>query len=185
MANARHAVLWDPANHFWQGALTTLEQAKVVEQRGGSTIPVHPELFGKNGAAGVAVKRWGAGWPLGRHPSRISPVLLLLVPGLQRLSWRARLRKRHDAPKDWAPNGQVRFAVDNEQQHVSQFGFGSVVQPIELAKLGAADDKGGWSVGGEVRVDPATDMYVGFMLWGYGEGTMVEMFAASQVGVDP
>jgi hypothetical protein len=78
------------------------------------------------------------------------------------------------------PTGQVRLASDSSQalsRHAPAVaGKSSVVQ---FEGVGAADRRGGWTIGGRLLATPPGPAHYGFGLFGVGPGLAVRWIAAS------
>lgn len=171
-----NAVLHDPLGNYWEGALVSPEMARELEGRGVATIPMLPELAGRNGAAGWVKRAWGAGWPLSNVPRRISPLVLFVVPGLGTLNWRARVT----GPCAVSADAFVRFTSDAQQALVSTSGFVTSPEAVQIAKLGPPDEDGGWTIGGVGKIVAPGEQYLGVSAYGMGPGLLLEWLAVSQ-----
>lgn len=173
-------VLSDPRGEYWEGALVTPEMARSLEGREVATIPVIPELFSRNAVAGFFKRSWGGGWPLGRVPARVSPLILMAVPHLEVLNWRVRIRRGAGAG-DLPPDALIRLVADGTQVLATTSGFSAMEGGHKhLARIGEADSADGWTLGGEIRISPPTDTYLAMSLYGFGPGYLVEWAAVSQ-----
>jgi hypothetical protein len=183
-----HVVVWDPEGDHWEGSVVDGANAPVLRARGAALLPCDPDLFRRSGVGGYMRRGWGAGWPLDHSPARlICPLTLWLTPVYRVLHWCARLlpdpRRIAEAQEKGLPDlmGFVRLAADSTQGQAHQAAVGAVAQPVDGARLGRADKRGGWIVGGETRISPASDGHFGFALYGTMPGARIAWAALSVV----
>lgn len=178
----RHVVLYDPSDHFWEGALIDPANASQVEAKGVATLPVMTESIGLNGAGGYAKRAWGSGWPLKAHPSATAKVVLFVRPGIERFHWKVRIRHQQGPGGDL--HGQIRFCPDASQLLTTASGLsagGEQGAGFDLRKLeGMEESNAAWHVGGTFGMRVADYGYVGFAVFGHGAGFSIEWAAVSQ-----
>lgn len=173
-----------------EGAVVGPEEANLVLQAGGATIPVAgawtdgnariPDPIVRNGVGGYQVRRWGLGWDLGRVPVRVCPMVLFVEPGCRYVHWRACVAPNGKAPHDGS--GHVRVVGDSGQRLVTG-GFssmGSCAASLAVPELAEDCPDPFWIVGGDVEYRAPQELYLGLAFWAAGEGLSVLWTAASQ-----
>lgn len=179
-------VVEDPKGDWFDGALVDATRAQQLAARGVTLLPVLPGYFRSSGVGGFFKRGWGSGHPLSRDNSAMHcPILLYLEtqrPGIGSkinqsiVHWRARVV----GEKDGRRLGQLRLVADTAQAtaqnaHIAQ----GLAKPVDFAQVGAPDERGGWTVGGEVQLNVPMSGHYGFALYGTGPGLRVTWAAAS------
>lgn len=178
-------VVWDPKGEFWEGSLVEERVARVLQERGVAMLPVVPELLRRAGVGGFHKRAWGSGWPLDfMAPRLVCPLTMFLSTALRTLHWVARLVP-DDAHRQPASEGKtftqgsVRLVGDSGQDHARMTTIANTTPAVDGAKLGKLDAEGGWTVGGDAEVNPSSDGFYGFGLYGTMPGVRVVWAAVS------
>lgn len=183
-----HIVVWDPENLYWEGAIVDAVRMNELRSRGVVTLPCVPDLFRHAGSSGYSKRSWGAGWPLDTiTPQLVCPLTMFVTLDAPRqVEWCARLVPSTEAMARIergaaATQGILRLAASEAR--------GTQLRPaltdnegknaIELAKLGAPDRDGGWSVYGRTQIHANMEGAYGLALYGFAPGIRVAWLAAS------
>lgn len=174
-------VVWDPEGEFWEGALIDHRGTwHKVAGRGGVVLPCVPDLFRRSGVGGYHKRSWGSGIPLdGTAPRQVSPMLVYAVPELRMVHWAARLVPG-GAPR--TRTGFLRLAPDGTQAVPNRMGLTSdpaAPDNVTIDKLGPADARGGWNVGGHCLIAVPGPGHYPLSLYGVADGLRVAWSAVS------
>lgn len=184
-------VVNDPAGEWWEGALCDATRARTLAGRGVVLLPVVPEFFRLSGVGGYFRRSWGSGFPLSRTvPMFAAPCTVALdSTKVQRVAtgslvttsevhWRARLVPVGEAPESL--QGSLRMASDSAQS-LARFAHpvAGTSQVIDVTKLGKADDRAGWLIGGKMQLSCPSPGHYGLSLYGYAPGLAVAWVACS------
>ena len=169
--NHVYVVVDDPRGDFPNGALIGTTEKGVITRHGGRALPCRPDLLKKNGASGFFRRDWGTGWILpSTIPEIICPTVLYAATDSERVHWAARL-----APLGTQPvRGGVHLKGDSSQR-------GPMLAPIHredlpcppFQELGHPDDRGGWTIGGEVSMRVSQEGFFGLGLYAFGHGRIL------------
>jgi hypothetical protein len=179
-------VVWDPEGDSEEGSVVDGANAPILKARGATLLPCDLELFKRSGIGGYMRRGWGSGWPLDHGTPRLfCPLTLWLTPAHRLVHWAARIvpdpRRLAEAMEKGLPDllGFLRLAADSTQSTAHQAAVGAVAQPIDARQLGKADKHGGWTVGGDTRITPASEGHYGFSLYGTLPGVRIAWAAIS------
>lgn len=188
-----HVVVWDPSGEYWEGGLVDDEAANVLRTRRVAVLPIEPSLIRRSGASGFFKRAWGAGWPIGfTVPTMCCPMVLHCsnADNLQTIHWCARLVPENeqalqsltDRLKEGGKlNGMLRLAGDSGQPGATSGGFSATAQAsVKVEQLGMPDEDGGWTVGGQAKINMPGTGHLGLGLWGSVPGLAVAWAAVSQ-----
>lgn len=176
-------VIWDPEGKVLPGTVFDREsKARAIEalaSRGVAMIPTRAEKMAINPIAGAFVTHWGDGWDFdGVAAQRGCPMLNFVTPDTQSVTWRARLAPNGKGGK---PSGILRLVPSTAVMGAISGGLSADGMPVDVAKLEAPDQWGGWTVGGVARCSPTIQGYFASNLYGYLSGVRVLWSAVSFV----
>lgn len=184
-----HIVVWDPEGEYWQGGIVDSATALPLRARGVALLPVDRRLLVAGAISGFFFRAWGAGWPVeGSVPRMCCPMTLRVAPfdgqrdgTPDRIHWVARLVPDGVPADDWKPIGIIRLAPDSGQQGAFANGLTATDRiAVDLAKLGKADQHGGWTVGGDAMFGSRFDQTIGLGLYCSCPGVRIAWAAVSQ-----
>lgn len=185
----QYIVIHDPCGGFWEGAVIDQRQAHQLKQSGVSVLPVNPNLFRINGAAGFVKRAWGSGWTLENTiPAALCPLVMFVVPEQQVINFAVRLVPTQEAlemmdskESKWSPSGRLRLVTDTSQHGVATGGLASLPETtLDIDSLVYDEDTLGWTMYGKASLNALGEGYYGFALYGYVPGMKVAWFAMSQ-----
>jgi hypothetical protein len=176
--NQDHIVVWDPEAKYWEGSLVNAQTATQVRGRGGVALPVDASLFALSGVGGYARRAWGAGWPCeATTPRMFCPLTVYLTPEHRRLIWAARVvpDEAHAAKaRETGIDGQALMMTSFlARGNTYQASVTPRVAARPMRELGPVDERGGWTIGGEVAIHPSIEGNHAFALYGAVRGARV------------
>jgi len=171
-------VVWDPSGRLPDGSILEDNQIAVARGEGVVALPLQKELLRRGGAAGWSKRSYGRGW---QYDATVSgpgcPLLLQVAAGYPLIHWTARLAP-HEPGAPIA--GSLRLSGDTTQIGAGAFGLSLEDGPVQINRLGDADEAGGLIISGKCRIRVASDVAFGLQLYGYLSGARVLWLAASQ-----
>ena len=171
-------VVWDPSGTHEEGSIPSDESLRALEAEGLVALPVdEAERYRLNAVSSYVRAVYGPGWRLtGEVGMYVCPLLLWHVPHRPFIHWAARL-----VPAGPSPSGSIRV-VHNGAQPGAHFGGLSGSTSVSIAKLGAADINGGWTIGGSAHLAVTAEGYLGIALYGAAQDVAVKWVAATTFG---
>jgi hypothetical protein len=167
----------DPRNVLFEGTVISPELGRALALEGVVSLPHEPEVRLQNGAAGFAMRRWGAGVQLQQVPGRFCPVAIFCFKGRQTVHWAMKFVGPVPA------EGYVRLAADAYQMGTSALGFGGSGAMVRTRDFEAIEpqfrDVGTYVVQGQAEINSPHDQLVGLSGYGHGLGMSCRWLAVS------
>ncbi len=182
-----HVVVWDPEGDYWEGAIVDSQKAVQLAGRGVASLPCVAEVFRFAGVSGFAKRAWGAGWPLDTVvPALVCPLSIYSPGQLPGLEWCARVVPTESGKANLAAGrevaqGVLRIAAGEHRglQRAVVAEHPARPNAVEIAKLGAPDEDGGWTIYGHALLQTPGEGYYGLSLYGFAPGLRVVWVAAT------
>lgn len=171
-------VIFDPTGKYEEGRLVGGDKSiALLHGRGGVTLPVEPNLLGRNAVAGYFMRKWGGGATFDRMiGARACPMLLYAVPDYGTIYWAFRIMPIDGAVES---HGSFKLAMHSGQVGTITGGLSADGVAHEVTDR-TIDKHGGWTVIGTSKLNCSMEGYLGLSVYGVGIGVRVMWSAATQ-----
>ena len=171
-------VVWDPSGcapigHLIENRL----RIQAAEREGVVLLPADPDLIDR-GPVGYVQRHWGEGIPFHRMVGTRGAFLALhAIVERPHLHWVVRLQPI--AP-GIAPQGHLRLITDSALPGTAVASLGASAESVDLGKLGALDERGGWTVIGRYPLLVTRGGYLSLCFYGVAAGVRIMWAALTQ-----
>lgn len=171
----KHVVVEDPTHEYWDGGLVTDRDAAVIASRGGTCLPVEPEVVRTGGVNGWYKRSYGAGWPLEtKFPTLACRMVLGMRPGNWRVHCAYRLLPGPEVLELVAQPALLAARFPGTLGLVGDTGQPGIHSPrvkpdrdvLTTSMLGPMDRNKGWTIQAPAAATTERDGAHGFALYG-------------------